>query len=407
MKRAKCSKIEFVLAAAFLGALTGCVGYVDRPRSHGGYYQEPPRPREMHVPPPSVQVEASVGAGGMVIRAENDFYEPLASYGRWEMVEPYGRCWIPDRVDADWRPYSDGYWQRTDAGWYWASEEPWGWATYHYGRWNLSAQFGWYWVPQTQWAPAWVSWHRSGGYMGWAPLHPAARFARGGSLEVDVGVISPRAYVFVEERHFLQPVRRSTVVVNNTTIINNTVNITNTKIVNNTVINEGPRTQIIEQASGRKVQAVPVHELRRKQEAEVVARQRTVSSGREQPEKGIQAPVRREDTSRDTKAQPEPQRRAKESEAKAQEQLQRSARDAEKAARLESQRRARQAEVKAQAELQRKAQALEKKTQRVSEQPAKGKPAASEKGATKLLKKDTKKKGEEPQTRREKPTASP
>jgi hypothetical protein len=80
--------------------------------------------------------------------------------------------------------------------------------------------------------------------------------------------------VFVEPRHFLEPVRPATVVVNNTTIINNTVNITNVKVVNNTVINEGPRTTIIEQASGEKVQSVPVHELRRKQEAQVVARQR-------------------------------------------------------------------------------------------------------------------------------------
>jgi hypothetical protein len=43
----------------------------------------------------------------------------------------------------------------------------------------------------------------------------------------------------------------------------------------------------------------------------------------------------------------------------------------------------------------------------VSEQPAEEKPAASEKGATKLLKKDTKKKGEEPQTPRQKPALSP
>ena len=49
---------------------------------------------------------------------------------------------------------------------------------------------------------------------------------------MDIAVIAPRAFVFVEPRQFLQPVRPSTVVVNNTTIINNTVNITNVKIVN-------------------------------------------------------------------------------------------------------------------------------------------------------------------------------
>ena len=209
--------------------------------------------------------EVSVDVG-VAIHTESDFYEPLTPYGRWEVVGSYGRCWIPGRVEADWRPYSDGYWQRTDAGWYWVSDEPWAWATYHYGRWDLSAQFGCYWVPQTQWAPAWVSWHSGGGYIGWAPLYPS-----------DVRVISPRAYVFVEERHFMEPVRRSTVVVNNTTIINKTV------------INEAPATIVIEKASGRKVQAVPVQELRHKTEAAVVSKQRTPTATNE---KTVQPPVR-------------------------------------------------------------------------------------------------------------------
>src|SRR5271155_2994415 len=37
----KAGKVRFVLCAAFLGMLTGCVGYVDRPRQ-GGVYVEPP-----------------------------------------------------------------------------------------------------------------------------------------------------------------------------------------------------------------------------------------------------------------------------------------------------------------------------------------------------------------------------
>jgi hypothetical protein len=242
-------KLGIVLCSALLGYTT---------------YGQPSVSVEVSVPLPSVQVVLP----SVEIRAESDFYEPLTPYGRWEVVGAYGRCWIPGGVEADWRPYSEGYWQRTDAGWYWVSDEPWGWATYHYGRWNLSAQFGWYWVPQTQWAPAWVSWHSGGGYVGWAPLYPS-----------DVIVISPRAYVFVEERHFMDPVRRSTVVVNNTTIINKTV------------INEAPATAAIEKASGRKVQAVAVQELRHKAEAPVVARQRTpVSAG----EKTVQPPVRSE-----------------------------------------------------------------------------------------------------------------
>ncbi len=222
------------------------------------------------------------------IHAESDFYEPLSSYGRWEVVGSYGRCWIPGHVDAGWRPYCNGNWQRTDAGWYWASEEPWGWATYHYGRWDLSAEFGWYWVPQTQWAPAWVSWHEGGGYIGWAPLYPTSRF-RGDSVEVDVRIISPRAYVFVEERQFLSPVRPTTVVVNNTTIINKTVNITKIKVVNKTVINEGPHTTVIEQASGRKLQVVPVRQLRSQEEAPVVAKHSTPSSLSQPPNRQFAA----------------------------------------------------------------------------------------------------------------------
>jgi hypothetical protein len=224
---------------------------------------------------PSVSVGVSVPLPSVEIHATSDFYEPLTAYGRWEVVGSYGRCWIPARVEADWRPYSEGYWQRTEAGWYWTSEEPWAWATYHYGRWDLSAQLGWYWVPQTQWAPAWVSWHSGGGYVGWAPLLPAVSISAGGFVGFNAALVSPRAYVFVEQRHFLEPVRRSTVVVNNTTIINKTVIITNTKLVNQTVINEGPPTAAIEKASGRKVQPVPVQEVRHKGEAAVVAKQRT------------------------------------------------------------------------------------------------------------------------------------
>ncbi|MGA3285642.1 MAG: DUF6600 domain-containing protein [Verrucomicrobiota bacterium] len=233
-------KIGFVLCSALLGCTT---------------YGQP-------------SVSVGVVLPSVEIRAESDFYEPLTPYGRWEVVGSYGRCWIPGRVEADWRPYSDGYWQRTDAGWYWVSDEPWAWATYHYGRWNLSADFGWYWVPQTQWAPAWVSWHSGGGYIGWAPLYPS-----------DVRVISPRAYVFVEERHFIEPVSRATVVVNNTTIINKTV------------INEAPATAAIEKSSGRKIQAVPVQELRHKTEAAVVSKQRTPTAT---SEKTVQPPVRNE-----------------------------------------------------------------------------------------------------------------
>ena len=272
-------QLALCLCGTLAGLLTGClepqprVVYVapQRPVPEVVYVASPElAPAAVDLAPPQLNASVSVELPAVEIRVESDFYQPLTEYGRWEVVGSYGRCWFPGRVQADWRPYSDGYWQRTDAGWYWASTEPWGWATYHYGRWDLSAGLGWYWVPQTQWAPAWVSWHRGGGYVGWAPLHPSARFEAGGSIQVNRQAIPSRAYVFVHEDRFLQPVRPSAVVINNTTIINNTVNITNVKIVNHTVINEGPAAGVIEKATGQRVQVVAAPEFRRRQEAAVM-----------------------------------------------------------------------------------------------------------------------------------------
>jgi len=89
-------------------------------------------------------------------------------------------------------------------------------------------------------------------------LGPSGR----GVVEVNVGGGAPRGYVFVEERRFLEPVNPKTV----------TVNIA---VINKTVINRGPDTVVIEKATGRKIQAAPVRELRSKEEAKVVARHPT------------------------------------------------------------------------------------------------------------------------------------
>jgi hypothetical protein len=242
--------------------------------------------------------QPSVAVGVVVpsveIRVESDFYEPLAPQGEWVVVGSYGRCWRPAHVEVDWRPYCNGSWEMTDAGWYWVSDEPWAWATYHYGRWDYTAQYGWYWVPQIQWAPAWVSWHEGGGYIGWAPLQPSVSISVSGYVGFNAALIPPRAFIFVRQGQFLDPIRPTMVVVNNTTIINKTtVNITKTKIVNNVVINDGPATAFIEKASGRKVQAVAVRELRRKEEAVVVARQRTSEAA---IEKKSRTPIRDEAT---------------------------------------------------------------------------------------------------------------
>lgn len=248
-------RVGFLLCAALLGTLTGRTTYA---------------------------AEVSVDVG-VAIHTESDFYEPLTPYGEWVVVGSYGRCWRPARVEVGWRPYCNGSWQRTDDGWYWDSDEPWGWATYHYGRWDMNTEFGWFWVPQTVWAPAWVSWHEGGGYIGWAPLSPSGR--------VDVTVISPRI-VFVEQRHFLEPIRRTTVVVNNTTIISKTV------------INKGPQTEVIEKVTGHKIQPVQVSELRHKEEATVAGKQRITTPASQEKEKQVPPPVRTEAAPIEKKAAP-------------------------------------------------------------------------------------------------------
>ncbi len=272
--------IEFVSGAAVFGALIGCAHA--QPDSPGAYSA-----------PPQAGASISFSFPGVQIRAESDFYEPLAPQGEWVTIGSYGRCWRPGHVTRDWRPYCNGYWQSTDAGWYWVSDEPWAWATYHYGRWDFADQYGWYWVPQTLWAPAWVSWHHGGGYVGWAPLQPSVSISANGYVGFNQSRIPPRAFVFVKQERFLDPVRSTSVLANNTTVINKTTVINNTRIVNNTVINGGPPTTAIEKTSGRKVQAVPVRELRQKQEAPVVARQKIAAPPAATKETKVQAPAGR------------------------------------------------------------------------------------------------------------------
>jgi len=277
-------RVRFVLCGTLAVALAGCTTYVEHSPAPTVYVSPP-----VAEPPPVVVTPAESPV--VAIQTESDFYEPLSPHGEWVVVGSYGRCWRPTRVEVGWRPYADGQWRRTDAGWYWASDEPWGWATYHYGRWDWSVDFGWIWVPHTQWAPAWVSWRQGAGYVGWAPLPPSARIGARGIVVVHETAIAPRAFVFVSEQRLLEPLRPTTVIVNNTTVINQTVNITKIQVVNKTVINEGPRPEIIERKSGRKVEAVPVRELRRKEETEVAARRRNIPSANGET---VQRPVRTE-----------------------------------------------------------------------------------------------------------------
>ncbi len=268
------AKACLVLCSALIAALAGCTTYVTEAPPADVYVMPPPA----QLPPPLVAYEPPLPSESptMVVQTESDFYQPLTPYGRWVVVGAHGRCWTPASVEAGWRPYGNGNWQRTDAGWFWASDEPWAWATYHYGRWDWSVEVGWFWVPQTQWAPAWVTWREGGGYIGWAPLPPSAIIAASGAVEIREPAFESRAFIFVIERRLMEPVRPRTVIVNNTTIINRTVNITKIQVVNRTVVNEGPRPEAVERLSGRRIQSVPVRDLRRKEETAVVARQRSV-----------------------------------------------------------------------------------------------------------------------------------
>jgi len=276
-------RVGWMLSSMLAIAAAGCATHVHQRTVYvpAPVAVSPPPPPPVVVtpqpPPPVVVVPSAEPAAVVVIQSANDFYEPLGAYGRWEVVPGYGRCWVPARVEVGWRPYSDGYWQRTDAGWYWASEEPWGWATYHYGRWDWNVQFGWFWMPQTQWAPAWVAWREGGGYVGWAPLRPSVTVGVSLTSVNYEPAFASRAFVFVEHRRMLEPVRPKTVVVNNTTIINKTVNITKVSVVNQTVINEGPRPDIIERESGRKLHSVAARDFRNREEAAVAGRNRNTA----------------------------------------------------------------------------------------------------------------------------------
>jgi hypothetical protein len=248
-----------------LTALTGCTTYVVQQPDPQPAYVPAPAPVPVYVPEPApAYVQPAPPPAVVVIQREDDFYQPLTPYGQWVDVDSYGRCWRPGQVEAGWRPYSNGHWELTDDGWYWASDEPWAWATYHYGRWEQAANYGWVWMPQTEWAPAWVSWRAGGGYVGWAPLPPERR----GGVTVNV-IVAPAAYCYVPEGRMHDPVRPTTVIVNNTTIINKTVIINKTKVVNKVVINEGPRADDVERVSGKKIQKVSVNDLRHKDEEPV------------------------------------------------------------------------------------------------------------------------------------------
>jgi hypothetical protein len=200
------------------------------------------------------------------------FVERLGRHGRWVTVGTYGNVWVPSGVAVGWRPYSAGHWVYTDAyGWTWVSDEPFGWATYHYGRWVFLEPQGWVWVPGTVWAPAWVVWRTGGGYVGWAPMPPEAVVAPVAVSHTEVNInininiekrIHHNHWVFVEERHVLEPVHAHIVVSKRSDwIINVTRPSTRIVGVNGRIVNRSLAVRDVERASGRKVRTMRIREV--------------------------------------------------------------------------------------------------------------------------------------------------
>lgn len=245
----------------------------------------------------TIEAKASNWQAGFEVRAVQDFYEPLSATGYWVETPDYGWCWYPAYVASDWRPYSVGHWEWTNQGWYWVSDEPWAWACYHYGRWTWHDYYGWLWVPGVEWAPAWVSWHEGGGYIGWAPLSPRCVFDNSGFISFRYATIHPRAYIFIEYHRFCSPIYPA-IIIHHTHvhrhIIHKTVNVTNIKVVNKTVINEGPSVAQIEKNASQKITMRPVEEVRK----EDAIRQARIQNAR--PSLAANSNRARESVNRDT-----------------------------------------------------------------------------------------------------------
>ena len=189
------------------------------------------------------------------------FYDQLSPYGQWVDHPNYGYIWLPD-AGQDFFPYSsNGHWILTDYGWTWVSNYNWGWAPFHYGRWDYDNNYGWFWVPDNEWGPAWVTWRRSNGYYGWAPMEP------GISINISFG---PEyrghndRWVFVRDRYIDRPDINRYYVNRNSRdrIIRNSQVINNSYVDNrrNTTYVSGPRREDVQQITGRRVNPVAIHE---------------------------------------------------------------------------------------------------------------------------------------------------
>ncbi|MFM8559002.1 MAG: DUF6600 domain-containing protein, partial [bacterium] len=152
-------RLSALLVPLALVAALACSCAVD----DGLYDDVPP-------PPPGAGTPAARMGLAPVLRP---FYDELAQYGDWVLVEPRGWVFRPRVNTVAWRPYQDGYWMPSYTfGWVWESNDAFGWITDHYGFWFHDSFQGWVWQPHGAWAPAWVAWVQVGDFVGWAPLGP-------------------------------------------------------------------------------------------------------------------------------------------------------------------------------------------------------------------------------------------
>jgi hypothetical protein len=189
------------------------------------------------------------------------FYDQLTPYGQWVDFRDYGYVWLP-AAGADFFPYSsNGQWIMTEYGWTWLSYYDWGWAPFHYGRWDYDSYYGWFWVPDNIWGPAWVTWRRTRGYYGWAPMSPGMNI----TMSYGMGYNNyNNHWIFVRERYFgrnnLYRYYAShndyEVLIGNSTVINNTY-IDNSR---HTTYVSGPDKGDVQQTTGRRVSSYSIQE---------------------------------------------------------------------------------------------------------------------------------------------------
>jgi len=196
-----------------------------------------------------------------------DFHTALAPYGTWRTLAPYGEVWVPNGVPSDWTPYTTGHWVYVDtAGWTWVDDAPWGWAPFHYGRWALDSTLGWAWIPGDVWAPAWVAWRECDGFVGWAPLPPAATWHPGVGLflGVDLAVaIGNPWWCFVPVAHLCHPHVREVLLVPERArvVLHNSHLVRGVFLENGHPVNRAIAVERIEKASAHPVPRVALREV--------------------------------------------------------------------------------------------------------------------------------------------------